>query len=352
MRRRKAFTLVELLVVIAIIGILIALLLPAVQAAREAARRMQCSNHLKQIGLGALNHEATHGYLPSNGWGYWWVGSPDAGYGRNQPGGWIFNILPYTEQTDVYDMLRGHSRMMEAMGAAKSMVGVPIAGMHCPSRRTAKAYPILVNSGSGGTSNLGITPKYVYGSHQTGKTRPLSEVARSDYVANGGSVPVGTPLDVPPDYAAYLKGEGVYVFEDADKNSTGVIYAGSEVGISEITDGTSSTYLCGEKYLMPDYYDSGKDPGDNEFMLMGDNEDILRWTWLGADQNDASFASIPMQDTPGYNARHHFGSAHPSGLNMAMCDGSVRHISYEIEATIHRDLGNRKDGVPLDKSAL
>src|SRR4029079_15206288 len=101
------FTLVELLVVIAIIGILVALLLPAVQAAREAARRSQCQNHLKQIGLGFLNHEATDKFYPSGGWGFNYVGDPDRGAGKGQPGGWVFSVLPYIEEQAVYDIGKG-----------------------------------------------------------------------------------------------------------------------------------------------------------------------------------------------------------------------------------------------------
>src|SRR3954454_16603437 len=95
---RGGFTLVELLVVIAIIGILVALLLPAIQAAREAARRSQCTNNLKQLSLGALNHEATFKAFPSSGLGYGWVGDPNYGSGRTQPGGWIYNVLPFIEE--------------------------------------------------------------------------------------------------------------------------------------------------------------------------------------------------------------------------------------------------------------
>ena len=103
----SGFTLVELLVVITIIGILIALLLPAVQAAREAARRVQCSNHLKQLALGAVNHESANGYLPTGGWGNLWVGDADRGFGAPQPGAWTFNVLPFIEMQELHDLGMG-----------------------------------------------------------------------------------------------------------------------------------------------------------------------------------------------------------------------------------------------------
>src|SRR3989304_8096603 len=96
-RGRSGFTLVELLVVIAIMGILVALLLPAIQSTREVARRLQCSNNLKQMGMGCLSHLNEQGHFPSGGWGWAWSGDPDRGFRGRQPGGWLFNILPYIE---------------------------------------------------------------------------------------------------------------------------------------------------------------------------------------------------------------------------------------------------------------
>ena len=106
-RSRRGFTLVELLVVIAIIGILVALFLPAIQAAREAARRSQCVNNLKQVSLGAINHESAFRVFPSTGLGHGWVGDPNYGHGPKQPGGWIYNTLPFIEEQTIHDMGSG-----------------------------------------------------------------------------------------------------------------------------------------------------------------------------------------------------------------------------------------------------
>ena len=105
--QQKGFTLVELLVVITIIGILIALLLPAVQAAREAAQIAQCQNNVKQFALGCLAHESVTKRFPTGGWGFAWSGDPDRGNDWRQPGGWVYNVLPYIEQQPLHKLRTG-----------------------------------------------------------------------------------------------------------------------------------------------------------------------------------------------------------------------------------------------------
>src|SRR6478752_6413197 len=129
---RRAFTLVELLVVIAIIGILIALLLPAIQAARETARITQCKNNLKQIGLAWQNHHNTYKHFPTGGWGYFWTGDPDRGYDKLQPGGWAYNILPFMEESVVHDIGKGLTYPAKA-AALLQQIQTPVKGFACPS---------------------------------------------------------------------------------------------------------------------------------------------------------------------------------------------------------------------------
>jgi prepilin-type N-terminal cleavage/methylation domain-containing protein len=137
----KAFTLVELLVVIAIIGVLVAMLLPAVQSAREAARRIQCSNHLKQIGLGCMNYESTHGHFPSGGWNFNWTADPDRGNSVNQPGSWIYNILDYIEMSNLRNLGAGVTDRNAKKAASIKLHQTPVPTFQCPSRRRPYIYP-------------------------------------------------------------------------------------------------------------------------------------------------------------------------------------------------------------------
>src|SRR4249920_540671 len=110
---RQGLSLIEVLIVIAVIGLLIQMALPAIQAAQEAAYRTHCQNNLRQLGMAAMHHHEIAKFYPSNGWGWSWVGDPDRGYGRRQPGSWAFSILPLIEEKNVYTTAagkKGHER--------------------------------------------------------------------------------------------------------------------------------------------------------------------------------------------------------------------------------------------------
>ena len=129
--------------------------------------------------------------------------------------------------------------------------------------------------------------------------------------------------------------------------SNGIFYGASQTTMADITDGTSNTYLCAEKFLDPSAYTTGTDSGDEQNLYTGCQDDIVRWVGTGA---DASYA--PRQDQTNQNNVLIFGSAHPSGFNAAMCDGSVKPVSYAIDLQTHRCLGNRKDGQTIDGGKL
>ena len=336
----RGFTLVELLVVITIIGILIALLLPAVQAAREAARRMQCTNNLKQIGLACLTHESIHGTLPTGGWGCFWAGDPERGFGGKQPGGWVYNILPFMEQQALHDMGTGYSNsstQAAAMVEAGKRASTVISNLYCPSRRTAMAYPITF--GGPDWSNITLASG--------------SRVGKCDYAANCGDVcsnlscdsagpsTIATGDTWPESVWAYLYNGGA--------TATGVVYLHSKVTMADIKDGTSNTYLVGEKYLCSDSYTDGTNYSDNGTWDRALDFENVRWT-----ANDAAYSAycMPRQDQGGIPYYLNFGSSHSAGFNMALCDGSVCSVSYSVDTAVHASLGNRNDGKTIDNSKL
>jgi prepilin-type N-terminal cleavage/methylation domain-containing protein len=331
--RRKGFTIVELLVVIAIIGILISLLLPAVQAAREAARRLECINHLKQISLAIMNHENSTKRFPTGGWGWKWVGDPDRGSGQNQPGGWAYNILPFMEQGVLHNMGAGQKGTTK-YNAAAEMIGLPLPEFICPTRRAAVLYPYHPN----------ITP-------QTFNATSTSSAARTDYAINRGDFFVDR-IEGPVSYD-----DTSYKWPDTTQ-ITGISFIRSVVKVTDITDGLSNTYLVGEKYLNSQEYTSGKELGDDSSICQGDDYDNARYVghahFIMQDGKPVieDLPVLPVKDMRTYSDDFCFGSAHPSTWQMSFCDGSVHSITYDINAELHRRLGNRSDGELVDKSGL
>lgn len=336
---RKGFTLVELLVVIAIIGILVALLLPAIQAAREAARRNQCQNNLKQIGLAFLNHESTHKFLPSSGWTWRWNGEPDRGYGGDQPGGWGYNILTYLEENSIRDAGKGVTNAQAKQQAMLAAVGTPIPVFNCPTRRPALAYPLVRND------NLAI--------NLTACAAPRCVVARSDYQVNSGNVNPGEPdggslgsLSAAQTYDWNYEPPGLF------RKQSGISYQHSEIKISQIVDGTSKTAMVGERYINADRYLDGNDPRDDQNIFVAHDRDMNGYTYF-ITQTDprvrfqyrdaANVNAAPVQDRPGRELTYHFGSAHATGINMVFCDGSVTSIDYGVNPQIFCFMGGRDD---------
>ena len=318
---RRGFTLVELLVVIAIIGVLVALLLPAVQAAREAARRAQCSNQLKQIGLAWQNHHDTFKHFPTGGWGWSWQGDPDLGFGDMQLGGWPYNILPFIEQDALRKMGAGTAAAQKRT-MLTDLSQIQPSGFICPSKRPS----------------VPTAPKDHWAPRNINFT--IGQLAgKSDYAANNGNAnvpeiegPASTTTGLSSLWANNWPKTDTEVYGTAHN---GVCHARSQVNMKHITDGTTNTYLVGEKYQKVDSYGGSfasgtptNDLGDNESVFSGHNRDQHRST---------QFA--PRQDRPGVDDTYTFGGAHPTAFGMSMCDASVRWVNFDVDLDVHEWMG-------------
>jgi prepilin-type N-terminal cleavage/methylation domain-containing protein/prepilin-type processing-associated H-X9-DG protein len=335
---RRGFTLIELLVVITIIGILIGLLLPAINAAREAARRTQCFNNLKQMGIAENNHLSAYRKLPTGGWGWNWIGDPNQGFGPKQPGNWSFSLLAWMERKEMWSFGRGIDFSKNAAAfktAVAPQVTTRVADFYCPSRaRGGDLYPDSW-SGAGAQPYTNVTlPKPPAG-------QQYALVNRGDYAANVGD---GTENESDPGPASL--NDTAYVWQQT-KLFTGVVYQHSQVTVAMIKDGTSHTMFVGEKYLAADHYTDGQDAADNECMTVGFDNDWGRVTNAAfppqADTPSTSKLAPPVVNGVAASTKM-FGSAHANGFNCVFCDGSVHSIDYEIDRKVYANIGNRADG--------
>jgi prepilin-type N-terminal cleavage/methylation domain-containing protein/prepilin-type processing-associated H-X9-DG protein len=349
----QGFTLVELLVVIAIIGILIALLLPAIQAAREAGRRAQCKNHLRQIALSCLNFESSHKSFPSNGWSWIWMGDPDKGVGARQPGGWIYQTTQYLEEGAVFNIGAGLPPAQKAEELKKQM-GASIPVYNCPTRR--RAIPLTARTPDGKYTEVDSG-----GAEKIPMNSAIPDVlAKTDYAVNSGTafVPGTSPPNPPPNSAPPSATDcgppGPFPNCPSvadDLNKIGAIFDGIStryVGakLRQITDGTSKTALVGEKAMIPEFYELGHGEGNNYSSNNGGDNSSM---YQGHDYDNARIIGpAPQQDNNAsdYKPAHHnrFGSAHAGSMNLALCDGSVQTIDYEIDQQVWGGYGSREDG--------
>ena len=325
-RGRTGLTFVELLITIVMVGGLISLMLPAVQAARESARRLECQSNIRQLTLGCLAFEHRYRHFPSGGWGWNWVGDPDLGHAAGQPGSWAYNVLPFIEAATIHQLpADGKPHVItpaQRRGAAEAISAVA-PGFNCPSRRSALGFPV----------RRGLT---------NGDLPVTMLVVRSDYAINAGDGvsegPRGSGLGEGPPGGA-LRFVDAYPWwwrrhaRRPQDHFTGLSFVCSRVRAVDVGDGLSKTYLLGEKYLNPDAAATGRDPGDNENYLAGFNNDTSRSTRVP-----------PLQDRSGFFAPERFGSPHSRAFSMALADGSVQSVAYDIDPAIHRAAGNRCDG--------
>ena len=290
---RRAFTLIELLVVVTVIAILIGFILPAVQSARESARRAQCQNNLKQLGLGVLGFESARGTLPANG--------SVKGYGTRLS--WINATLPFMEGAHL-----GIGPDRIGKGQLIQRVEQPNPSFYCPSRRDPAAYPWHGKF-------LPIKP-------------PIPEItraAKSDYAGNGGTGPYTLDVDDGSEAGFY-----------SENRNNGVLhYFG--VSLKRISDGLSKTYLAGEKSMNPEFYTTGE-WGDSGAYLLADRIDFHSVIRVGDMPLNRDHAN-------GFNPMG-FGGPHRTWLSL-MCDGSVHSSDYTLSLDVHELFSQRDDGGEL-----
>ena len=318
-RSRRGFTAVEILVVMAILAVLIGIITPAINSARESAQRAKCSSNLMQIGHAVHNHENTFRRFPTGGWGTLWNGHADRPNNRQQPGGWAYNLLPFLDQKQTH-----------LLGPAA--VQTKLAIYNCPSRRRADTLhrqdPLVTYA------DLAPTP---------------SEVARGDYAANLGWVIQNGAIDnTPKGGPANLAGEATYPW-NPPAAFNGIIFERSEIDDGDIPRGRSNVYLVGEKTLDPDRYNDGQAPNDNQNLYSGYSFDACRGTAYAtpagtiviAPQRDERNKGLGVIPTAGISGAG-FGGPHRDGFNMLYCDMSVKVIRYDIDQQIHIDAGRRR----------
>jgi prepilin-type N-terminal cleavage/methylation domain-containing protein/prepilin-type processing-associated H-X9-DG protein len=306
-QRQRAFTLIELLVVIAIIAVLIALLLPAVQQAREAARRTQCKNNLKQLGLAMHNYHDTFKVFPIGGWS---SASTDIG-------SYMVRILPYIDQSPLYNQINFNapSVPMQTLPNGQRLSFVVISGFICPSDPDPNTFTTSINHPGDPQAKTNYTGCI-------GNQNTTSCATGWNLLNSNGSAGNGDTYDISLISGALAKWP-------------------ASVSIAGIPDGTSNTLLMGETR-----------PGCSDHQKNGWVDSNAFWNVTGPGINfptcpgEAGFTGTGCNQTGGgmaWGTSNSFRSKHTGGAQFTMADGSVRFISQNVDILTYQKLGDRRD---------
>jgi len=291
--QRQAFTLIELLVVIAIIAVLIALLLPAVQKVREAAARIQCVSHLKQLGIACHSFQDMRKALPNS--------RRDANYT------WFIEILPYIEQANFQQQWTMSSGSFYSQNTIAQMTTVPM--YFCPARRGQMTSTGEPQDGGGG-SHKGAT---------------------ADYACNVGSTGGDYWWDTNADGTANTPNNGVFRLDNNWSNSSSPTYVGG-IRFAQITDGLSNTLMLGEKHVQIGKF--GEYTSGDGAAYNGDKGTAFR----------GAGSTLTLARNPQDAFANRFGSYHTGVCQFAFCDGSVRALTNSTDGPTLDFLANRNDG--------
>ncbi|MFN3153085.1 DUF1559 domain-containing protein [Bremerella sp.] len=316
-RSQSGFTLVELLVVIAIIGVLIALLLPAVQQAREAARRIQCTNHQKQLGLALHNYHDTYGKLPYNA-------VPQSGsVGDRQRGpSWLVRLLPFMEQNAAYDQFEfsGDWTMQDGPSPNAAILGqLRVPGYNCPSSPLPSVETQSTNANGNVelqlTNYVGITGSYYTGGTTGTVSTSPQDSSYGDSVYNGMIVPLNSKSNA--------------------------------ISLAAVTDGTSNTMMVSEQ---SDFFYNASGAKVNRRSsghagrTWGNGGGAGTWT---ANVTTIRYP-IATEGGTGNGANYHVNvalvSAHPGGVLMTLGDASVSFLAETVDFAVLTGLADRQDG--------
>ena len=392
MSRKTGATMLELLTTMSLVATLASLTLPGVQSVRESARLLACRHNVSQLALACTSYETSLRSFPSGGWAPNWLALRDRTGDTSQPGSWLFSVLPFMDENGG----RSLPASSKALAAEyPTFAAQPMPMLACPSRRKSAALPVtgttgfLVGGGFTATVTKATRSDYCINGGGVGNCPPLSQFPAPPGVSGGRAVPVchavngkssagrtlrvsqaslaihkthandllgdcatcTQPVEAVMAQPTYLTQGDLWRAMTPETRAVkladfaipdlqdGIVQRMSRLRSRNISDGLSNTYLLGEKYVAADAYLTGEDAGDSRPLMVGYSSDTVRWG-----------IATPYPDSRGISQPTSFGSPHAEGWNAAFADGTVRTVSFTIDASLHRELSRRADAAGVRPS--